>query len=63
VRAGLCPAKALVWSRTRLDTDRAGDGICGLCAAKYMGPGDKAEPIGEWTEIVVVAGEPRSEIV
>jgi len=44
-----------------LETDRAGDGICGLCAARYTPLGDKTEAAGEYTEIV--AGEPRSEIV
>jgi hypothetical protein len=46
-----------------LDTDRAGDGICGLCAVIYMPPGDKTDAAGEYTDIVVIAGEPRSEIV
>jgi hypothetical protein len=46
-----------------LDTDRAGDGICGLCAVRYMPPGDKTDAAGEYTDIVVIAGEPRSEIV
>ena len=44
-----------------LETDRAGDGICELCAARYKPPGDKTEAAGEYTEII--AGEPRSEIV
>jgi hypothetical protein len=46
-----------------LDTDRAGDGICGLLAVIYMPPGDKTDAVGEYTDIVVIAGEPRSEIV
>jgi hypothetical protein len=46
-----------------LDTDRAGDGICGLCAVRYMPLGDKTAATGEYTDIVVIAGEPRSEIV
>jgi hypothetical protein len=41
--------------------DEAGDGICGLCAAKYISPGDKSDAAGEYTEII--AGESRSEIV
>jgi hypothetical protein len=44
-----------------LETNRAGDGIYGLCAARYIPPGDKTEAAGEYTEII--AGEPRSEIV
>ena len=46
-----------------LDTDKAGDGICGLCAVMYTPPGDKTDAAGEYTVIIVVAGEPRSEIV
>jgi hypothetical protein len=44
-----------------LDTDRAGDGICGLCAVRYTPPGDRTEAAGEYTD--TIAGEPRSEIV
>jgi hypothetical protein len=44
-----------------LDTDRAGDGICGLCAARYTLLGDRTEAAGEYTD--TVAGEPRSETV
>ena len=44
-----------------LEIDRAGDGICGLCAVRYIPPGDKTEAAGEYMEII--AGEPRSEIV
>jgi hypothetical protein len=63
VRAGLCPAKALVWGRTMLDTDKVGDGICGLCAVRYMPSDDNTDTAGEYTDIVVIAGEPSSEIV
>ena len=55
--------KALVWTRTILDTDRAGDGICGLCGVTYIPLGTKADAAGAYIDIVVIAGEPRSEIV
>lgn len=63
MRVGLCPVKALVWTRTILDTDRAGDGICGLCGVTYIPLGTKADAAGAYIDIVVIAGEPRSEIV
>jgi hypothetical protein len=58
--------KTLACCRTMLEIDKAGDGIRGLCATKYILPGDKTpgdmtEAAGECTEIS--AGEPRSEIV
>lgn len=46
-----------------LDTDRAGDGICALCDVMYTPAGDKTDAAGEYTDIVVIAGEPCSEIV
>ena len=46
-----------------LDTDRAGDGICGLCPVGYMYPGDRKDATGEYIDFVVVSGEPRSVIV
>lgn len=41
--------------------DKAGECICGLCAARYTPLGDKTEAAGEYAEIS--AGEPRSETV
>jgi hypothetical protein len=44
-----------------LEIDKAGDGICGLCAVRYTLPGENTEAAGEYIDII--AGEPRSEIV
>lgn len=52
----------LFCARKMFDTvDKAGDGICGLCAVTYIPPGDGTPVAGEYADST--AGEPRSEIV